>query len=96
VRTTSALVANQLLQFNNTFDNRVSKLEAGAFTQAGKQSVSDPAMAQLALAVQTLSESRKEIHGQSLGQDKIIAYILALIGLGIAAAVYISSHPLAH
>jgi hypothetical protein len=89
VRTTSALVANQLVQFNATFDSRVSKLEAGAFTQAGKQSVSDPAMAQLALAVQTLSDSRKEIHGQSANQDKVIGWVLAIVGLGIAATAVI-------
>jgi hypothetical protein len=96
VRTTSQLVANQLTGFNSTFDGRVSKLEAGAFTQAGKSSVSDPAMVQLAAAVQTLSESRKETNGQSTGQDKIISYVLAIVGLGIAAAVYLSSHSLTH
>lgn len=96
VRTTSALVANQLVQFNATFDSRVSKLEAGAFTQAGRSSVSDPAMAQLALAVQGLTERSKETHGQSVGQDKIIAYILAIVSIGIAAAVYLSSHTVPH
>ncbi len=43
VRTTSTLVSTQLVQIQATFDTRVSKLEAGAFTQAGKQSVADPA-----------------------------------------------------
>ena len=45
VRTTSTLVSTQLVQIQATFDTRVSKLEAGAFTQAGKSSVSDPATA---------------------------------------------------
>lgn len=45
VRTTSTLVSTQLAQIQATFDTRVSKLEAGAFTQAGKSSVSDPATA---------------------------------------------------
>ena len=44
VRTTSTLVSTQLVQIQATFDTRVSKLEAGAFTQAGKQSVADPAI----------------------------------------------------
>lgn len=43
VRTTSTLVSSQLVQIQATFNERVSKLEAGAFTQAGKQSVADPA-----------------------------------------------------
>jgi hypothetical protein len=45
VRTTSTLVSTQLVQIQATFDTRVSKLEAGAFTQAGKSSVADPALA---------------------------------------------------
>ena len=44
VRTTSSLVSTQLVQIQATFDTRVTKLEAGAFTQAGKQSVADPAI----------------------------------------------------
>ncbi len=44
VRTTSNLVSTQLVQIQATFDTRVTKLEAGAFTQAGKQSVADPAI----------------------------------------------------
>lgn len=42
VRTTSTLVSTQLVQIQATFDTRVSKLEAAAFTQAGQRSVSDP------------------------------------------------------
>lgn len=44
VRTTSTLVSTQLVQIQATFDTRVSKLEATAFTQAGRSSVADPAM----------------------------------------------------
>ncbi len=45
VRTTSTLVSTQLVQIQATFDTRVSKLEAYQFTQAGRSSVADPAMA---------------------------------------------------
>jgi hypothetical protein len=45
VRTTSDLVSNQLVQIQATFNERVSKLEAGAFMAAGKSSVADPALA---------------------------------------------------
>jgi len=44
VRTTSTLVSTQLVQIQATFDTRVSKLEAQAFTAAGRSSVADPAM----------------------------------------------------
>src|ERR1700736_2218216 len=39
VRTTSTLVSTQLVQIQATFDTRVSKLEAQAFTAAGRSSV---------------------------------------------------------
>jgi hypothetical protein len=45
VRTTSTLVSTQLVQIQATFDTRVSKLEAYQFTQAGRSSVADPALA---------------------------------------------------
>jgi hypothetical protein len=45
VRTTSDLVADALKEMRNTFNDRVSKLEAGAFVAAGKSSVADPALA---------------------------------------------------
>src|ERR1700686_24724 len=42
VRTTSTLVSTQLVQIQATFETRVSKLEAGAFTAAGRGSAQDP------------------------------------------------------
>jgi hypothetical protein len=64
VRTTSTLVSTQLVQIQATFDTRVSKLEAGAFTQAGKSSVSDPATAdaltRMATGIAALSSTTTE------------------------------------
>jgi FtsZ-binding cell division protein ZapB len=94
VRTTSTLVSTQLVQIQATFDTRVSKLEAGAFTQAGKQSVADPATAEMAATLRLLTESKQEKTGQNTGQDKIIAYVLAIAGLVIAAVTYLSVHPI--
>jgi hypothetical protein len=53
VRTTSTLVSTQLVQIQATFDTRVSKLEAGAFTQAGKQSERDPQISDALLRIST-------------------------------------------
>jgi DNA anti-recombination protein RmuC len=59
VRTTSNLVSTQLVQIQATFDTRVTKLEAGAFTQAGKSSVQDPqtadALSRMAAGIASLS-----------------------------------------
>lgn len=64
VRTTSTLVSDQLKQIQATFDNRVSKLEAGAFTQAGKQSERDPAVsdaiARMASSISALKQDTDE------------------------------------
>ena len=62
VRTTSNLVSTQLVQIQATFDTRVTKLEAGAFTQAGKSSVADPqisdAMARVTRDIMELRNSQ--------------------------------------
>jgi hypothetical protein len=59
VRTTSTLVSTQLVQIQATFDTRVSKLEAGAFTAAGRSSVQDPqtadALSRMAAGISSLS-----------------------------------------
>ena len=59
VRTTSTLVSTQLVQIQATFDTRVSKLEAGAFTAAGRSSVQDPqtadALSRMAVGIAGLS-----------------------------------------
>jgi hypothetical protein len=64
VRTTSTLVSTQLVQIQATFDTRVSKLEAGAFTAAGRSSVQDPqtadALSRMASAIASLSTTTTE------------------------------------
>jgi hypothetical protein len=64
VRTTSTLVSTQLVQIQATFDTRVSKLEAQAFTAAGRSSVADPAiegaMARMSQGIASLSTQTAE------------------------------------
>lgn len=100
VRTTSTLVSTQLVQIQATFDTRVSKLEAGAFTQAGKSSVSDPATAdaltKMAAAVGSLGSARDMTAGAGQGSDKtwaIMGAVAALIltAIGITITVVITS-----
>jgi hypothetical protein len=100
VRTTSDLVSNQLVQIQATFNERVSKLEAGAFTQAGKNSVADPALAQalaeMAASIQGLTRSetrtdtRRETWGSMgaavLGASFVISTLIAVAGFVIARA----------
>lgn len=64
VRTTSTLVSTQLVQIQATFDTRVSKLEAQAFTAAGRSSVADPAiegaMSRMSQGIASLSTQTAE------------------------------------
>jgi hypothetical protein len=65
VETTSTLVSTQLVQIQATFDKRVSQLEAFQFTQAGKSSVADPALAsalaEMASSIQGLTKSETKM-----------------------------------
>lgn len=76
VRTTSTLVSTQLVQIQATFDTRVSKLEAGAFTQAGKEQRPDPALAE---AMQKMVLSVREVQTENaVAMTKALASIAAL------------------
>lgn len=91
VRTTSTLVSTQLVQIQATFDTRVSKLEAGAFTQAGKSSVSDPATAEalqrMASAIGNLGTTRDLQAGSSQGADRSADRSSTILSVIIAGSV---------
>jgi hypothetical protein len=75
VETTSMLVSNQLLQIQATFNERVSKLEAFQFTQAGRSSVADPALsaalAEMATSIQGLTRSSTKTDTRREGLSSI-------------------------
>jgi FtsZ-binding cell division protein ZapB len=76
VRTTSTLVSTQLVQIQATFDTRVSKLEAGAFTQAGKEQRPDPALAEAMQKVALSIGSVQAVNETAMA--KVLASISAL------------------
>jgi hypothetical protein len=95
VRTTSTLVSTQLVQIQATFDTRVSKLEAQAFTAAGRSSVNDPAiesaMARMSQGIASLSTQTAEsmnkmaaINAESMA--KIAATVAAMQSSAATAA----------
>lgn len=90
VRTTSTLVSTQLVQIQATFDTRVSKLEAGAFTQAGKSSVADPALsdalARMTAAVSALQMTGTRTGGHEEGKQDTNARLFSIIALVAAIA----------
>lgn len=107
VRTTSTLVSTQLVQIQATFDTRVSKLEAYQFTQAGRSSVSDPALASslealssgiavmqkgFTTAISDLREAGKEKTGRSAGRDDAWKYATGAIIVALAFATFYIKH----
>ena len=86
VRTTSTLVSTQLVQIQATFDTRVSKLEAGAFTQAGKSSVADPQLADfmrmMSQNIQSIGSASTDMAAKMTSQQ---AEATAKLTLAIAA-----------
>lgn len=90
VRTTSDLVSSQLVQIQATFNERVSKLEAGAFTQAGKSSVADPALSdaltRMAAAVAALQTTGTRTGAREDEKKDTNARMFAMIALAAAIA----------
>lgn len=81
VRTTSTLVSTQLVQIQATFDTRVSKLEAAAFTQAGRTSVSDPAISD---AIVRMSQGLSSLKSNT--DEVLIKMAAAIAAQGTKAA----------
>lgn len=107
VRTTSTLVSTQLVQIQATFDTRVSKLEAAAFTQAGRSSVADPQIASslsalgdgitamqktFATGIGDLREAGRESTGRTSGRDDAWKYATGAIILALAVATFYIKH----
>jgi cobalamin biosynthesis Mg chelatase CobN len=95
VRTTSTLVSTQLVQIQATFDTRVSKLEAQAFTAAGRSSVADPAMESAmsrmssgiaSVATQTSDSLTKMAAANAEGIAKLTVSMAAMQASAAAAA----------
>lgn len=91
VRTTSTLVSTQLVQIQATFDTRVSKLEAQAFTAAGRSSVADPAiegaMTRMSQGIASLStQTAESMNKMSAINAEALAKISATINTMQASA----------
>jgi hypothetical protein len=105
VESTSTLVSTQLVQIQNTFNERVAKLEQFRWESGGKTSVSDPALAE-ALSRQALASERMvaaiadlqttrasgagNIQGHSEFQTVHRATIGSIVGIVLAAVGIVS------
>jgi hypothetical protein len=83
VRSTSTLVSNQLVQFQATFDGRVSKLEEFRWSSSGRSSIADPAMAEaianLTATIANMQKTESGVGGQRKGSADSSARLLAIV-----------------
>jgi hypothetical protein len=88
---TSALVSTQLVQIQNTFNERVAKLEQFRWESGGKTSVSDPALAdamsKMAESIQTLTSKGDKGSGRGEGRHDVVGWIIG--GVGLASAIMV-------
>ncbi len=72
-----------------TLSERIGRLEQLQWQTAGKTSVSDPAAADMVLAVRKLTETTKVGEGREIGRGEIIAYIVTAIAVATAIVKFL-------
>ena len=86
VQSTSTLVSDQLRQIQNTFNDRVAKLEQFRYESTGRTSVSDPALtdalSQMANAIAKLKTTSSESEGRSKGWADGWGVLIGFLGVG--------------
>lgn len=103
VESTSSLVSTQLVQIQNTFNDRVSQLEKFRWESGGKASVSDPALtaslAQLNAAIGVMAENMTKMSLKGAGTESrgegmqqmgswIVAGIVIVASIGVPIVLH--------
>lgn len=86
-KTSTDLSVSQVTQ---ALSQRITTLEQAGYQQAGKQTISDPALVALNAKVDALVNSRTDIAGRDIGRSDVVGwvfggaafFIMMLIGLG--------------
>lgn len=88
VATTASTVAAELSQITSTFNERLSVVERANYEGKGKESISDPQLAQVLSELRTLQATRSEGAGKSTGLSAAMGVGLAVVSvLGLLVAV---------
>jgi len=67
-------------QTSGALSARITTLEQAGYQQAGKQTISDPAILELARKVEVLSQARTNTTGVDTGRNDMVGYIVGAIG----------------
>lgn len=101
VESTSSLVAGQLTQIQTTSNERITRLEQSRNEQAGRSSVSDPALAEalgkMAQAIAMLQQSGSANAGRATGRGDVVGWIVAAVMfVGVVLTVLVQISLLSH
>jgi len=81
VATTASTVAQQLAQVTGQLSDRLAVLEKSSYEGKGRESYSDPMLAQLISEVKGLREAQSGSAGRSGGVDRTVQYVVTGIGV---------------
>ncbi len=92
VVSTAQTIATQTANTVNSLNERIGLLEKSSYERSGKQSYSDPQMADLATKMEAMISSRAGAGGKTEGTDKFAHYLILIIASivgvgGLAVAV---------
>lgn len=85
-KTSTDLSVSQVTQ---ALSQRITTLEQAGYQQAGKQTISDPALLALNAKVDALVNSRADIVGRDTGRSDVVGWIVAGVALMIAFGTFI-------
>lgn len=86
VATRDAATAASLQQISNTLSTRLTTLEQAGYQQAGKQTIQDPAFAELLKEVRGLSQSRVGVAAVSEGQGNVFGWVYGAVSFLVLLA----------
>jgi cell division septum initiation protein DivIVA len=90
-KTSTDLSVSQVTQ---ALSQRITTLEQAGYQQAGKQTISDPALVALNAKVDALVNSRTDLAGRDTGRSDVIGWIVGGLGLLIGlGALFMKQRP---
>jgi hypothetical protein len=96
VESTSTLVSTQLVQIQNTFNERVAKLEQFRWESGGRTSVSDPALAdilnKLTIKLNEVQLSSTQTTSRGTGRSDMIAWAISGLLFLMTAASFLVNY----
>ena len=92
VATTATTIAQQLAQLTTQLTDRISLLEKSQYEGMGKQTLSDPMIAQLVAEMKIMRESNSLTKGSSKGMRELYGWIVGSVIAILSVITFLASH----